>query len=118
LDEIVAKLVHTKPNSLIIFLATIAPSNTHYALGSRDLKPEVRNEWAIERRFYIENHINYARKHNIPLINVYEKSLNKDGSARLSLINPNDYIHPSANGLMLISQEIADYLSKNQILPN
>lgn len=117
LDRLIALIADTKPKSLIVFLATIAPSQSHYALKTVDLSPEKRRDWANERRFYIENHINYAKKHNIPLINVYEKSLDKNGLALLKYINPDDYIHPSREGIKLISGEIADFLFKNKILP-
>ncbi|MBI1872185.1 SGNH/GDSL hydrolase family protein [Candidatus Collierbacteria bacterium] len=117
LDHLVAQIADAKPKSVIIFLATIAPSQSHYAKKTVDLSPQVRRDWANERRFYIENHINYAKRHNIPLINVYEKSLDENGLALLKYINPDDYIHPSKEGIKLISQEISDFLFKNKILP-
>lgn len=117
LDHLVAQIVDAKPKSVVVFLATIAPSQSHYAKKSVDLTPEKRRDWANERRFYIENHINYAKKHNIPLINTYEKSLDKNGLALLKYINPDDYIHPSVEGIKLISREITDFFFKNNILP-
>lgn len=117
LDDIVAQIAYTKPNSLIVFLATIAPSRLFYALKVVDLSQKVRKEWAKERKAYIENHINYAKKHNIPLINVYEKTLDNDGNTLLKYINHDDYIHPSTEGLKLISQGIADFLYKGNVLP-
>jgi lysophospholipase L1-like esterase len=117
LDHLVAELVDTKPNSLIIFLATIAPSQSLYGKGAVDLSPAVRNQWANERRAYIENHINYAKNHNIPLINIYEKSMDKNGLALTKYLNHDNYIHPSNEGVQLISQSIADYFYQNDILP-
>lgn len=111
LDYLVAKIAALKPTSQIVFLSTIAPSQEYYAKSSVDLSPEVRNQWANERRAYIENHSNYALAHNIPLIDVYHKSLNSDGTANLKYINRDDFIHPSVAGVVLISQSIADYLS-------
>ena len=116
LNRIVSQIAFYHPNSVIIFLATIDPSQSHFGLGVVDLSPEQRNSWANERRFYIENHINYANTHHFPLINVYEKSLNKNGATILKYLNSNDYIHPSAAGIDLISKEIADFLFHNQIL--
>lgn len=115
LDNAVADIVAAKPDSLIVFLATIAPSVTHYGKGVIDLTQERRDQWVAERRFYIENHINYAKQHNIPLINVYEKTLDKNGQAILKYINASDFIHPSAEGVRLISQEIANFF-KNGVL--
>ena len=117
LDQIVAELVDTHPDSLIVFVATVAPSSS-YGKGVVNLSPQVRIQWANERRAYIENHISYAKKHNIPLINVYEKTLDKNGLTINKYINSGNYIHPSVAGVSLISQTIADYLYKNKILLN
>jgi len=118
LDHLVAEIADAKPNSLIIFIATIAPSQSLYGKGAVDLSPAVRNQWANERRAYIENHINYAIKHNLPLINVYERSINKDGLTISKYLDSGNYIHPSVEGITLISQTIADYLFQNHLLPN
>ena len=117
LDIMVAKIADTHPNSLIIFIATIAPSQL-YGKGMVDLSPAMRIQWANERRAYIENHISYAKKHNIPLINVYEKTLDKNGLTINKYINTGNYIHPSVKGITLISQTIVDYLYQNNILLN
>jgi lysophospholipase L1-like esterase len=117
LDQMVAQLTDTHPNSLIIFIATVAPSSL-YGKGVVNLSPQVRIQWANERRAYIENHISYAKKHNIPLINVYEKTLDKNGLTINKYINPSTNIHPSSAGVNLISQMIADYLYQNHILLN
>jgi lysophospholipase L1-like esterase len=116
LDHMVAEIVDTHPSSLIVFVATIAPSQAYYGKGAVDLSVVVRNRWANERRAYIENHINYAVKHNIPLINVYEKSIDKDGLTMIKYLNKSNYIHPSNEGVNLISQMIADYFYKNSVL--
>jgi len=118
LNRIVSQVAFYHPSSVIVFLATIAPSQSHFGIGAVDLSPEQRNLWANERRFYTENHINFAKTHHFPLINVYEKSLNKNGSAILKYLNSNDYIHPSGAGIEFISKEIADFLFYNQILLN
>ncbi|HEX9008702.1 MAG TPA: SGNH/GDSL hydrolase family protein [Patescibacteria group bacterium] len=118
LDHMVAEITDRHPTSLIVFIATVAPSQELYGKGVVDLTPTVRAQWANERRAYIENHINYAKNHFIPLINVYEKTLNKNGTAMTKYLNPNDYIHPSFAGVTLISQMVADFLFKNKILLN
>lgn len=117
LDNMVAELADTHPNSLIVFVATVAPSS-QYAKGVVDLSPTERIKWANERRAYIENHISYAKRHNIPLINVYKKTLDKNGLTINKYLNSGNYIHPSTAGVTLISQTIADYLYKNKILLN
>jgi lysophospholipase L1-like esterase len=117
LEVMVAKIADTHPDSLIVFVATIAPSQ-FYGKGVVDLSPEIRIQWANERRAYIENHISFAKKHNIPLINVYEKTLDVNGVTISKYINPGNYIHPSVAGVTLVSQTIADYLFQNEILLN
>lgn len=116
LDQLVAQLAYHKHDKLIVFLATIAPSKTDYGRGTVELSDEQRALWANERIAYINNHIKYAKDHNIPLINVFEKSLAANGQADRRFINSDDNIHPSAAGIDLISQTIADYLST--VLPH
>lgn len=117
LDRIVTMIKNSNPNAKIVFLATLAPNSRNYAKNTVDLTPEKRVEWATERTAYIKNHINYANSHNIPLINVYQKSLNKDGDGDLKYIDEKDYIHPSPSGIYLISQEIADFIKNNNLMP-
>lgn len=118
LEKVVAEIAGSHPNSLIVFLATVAPSQTLFGKGAVDLSPKARNQWANERRAYIENHINFAKSHNIPLINVYEKTLDKNGLTISKYLDSNSYIHPSGEGMRLTSQMIADYLFQNKILVN
>ena len=116
LNDIVLQLVTEKPNTLIVFLAEFGPSENNYAKGVVDLNSQQRSIWVNERKAYINNHIDYANGHNIPLINVYEKSLvNED--VNLDYINKDDYIHPSSTGLIFMSKTIADFLYNNDILP-
>lgn len=117
LDRLVESIRATHPNSIIAFVATIAPNRERYAEGTVELSPEQRYAWAQERAAYIENHIDYARNHDIPLINVYQKSLDGAGNGELKYINQADFIHPSAEGVRLISQEIANFIYQTQVLP-
>lgn len=109
LEKIVKTLIKARPNTVIVFLATISPNTEKYA-KSVDLSPEIRKEWAEERVSYIKNHIKFAQNHKIPLINVFDKSLDASGDGNLVYIASHDYIHPSEAGVELISKEIADYL--------
>ena len=118
LDYMVAEIADTHPKSLIVFVATIAPSQAFYGKGAVDLSALARNKWANERRAYIENHINYAKKHNIPLVNVYEKSVDKNGVTLTKYLDTSNYIHPSVAGVGLISQTIADFLFRDSVLQN
>lgn len=116
LNDAVLQLVTEKPDTLIIFLAEFAPSEENYARGVVDLNSEQRSIWVNERKAYIENHIDYAKSHNIPLINIYEESLVR-GDVNLDYINKDDYVHPSSTGLIFMSKTIADFLYDNAIFP-
>lgn len=116
LDEVI-KSVHTaKPEAVIIFLATIAPSKVRYGEGVVALDDEQKRIWVEERVTYIKNHIKYAKDHRILLLNLYEKTL-KDGDGNIDYLSGNDFIHPSPTGILLISKEIADFLLTQKIIP-
>lgn len=118
LDEAMKTLITSHPHAAIVFVATIAPSKTKYAIKIHpDSTAEERILEVEERIAYIKNHIAYAQTHNIPLINIFEKSLNDYGDGNLLYINPDDYIHPSFAGIDFIGHEIANFIYDNQILP-
>jgi len=58
----------------------------------------------------------YARDHGIPLIDIYDKSLDKNGDGNIDYLDSSNYIHPSPTGIRFISQEIADFIYQNQII--
>lgn len=106
LDNIVRAIVKKHKRSSIIFIATVAPVRDRYGEGVVNLTTEVRQKWAAEREAYIKNHIQYAKSHKIPLINIYEKSL-----GNTDYISTNDFIHPSPTGIYFISEQIARFLT-------
>lgn len=113
LDKIITIITQKHPKSSIIFVATIAPNKNRYAEGSVNLTDDKRRQWAEERVAYIKNHIEYAKNQNIPLINIYEASLDESGTGNINYINSNDFIHPSPTGVYFISEQIAKFLYKN-----
>lgn len=115
LDNIVSTLKKTNPKGKIVFVATISPNKVIFAQNQVDLSAEKRADWVKERIAYMKNHIAYAQSHNIPLINIFEKSLMENGDGNPDYINTNDYIHPSPTGIVFISREIADFIYKNKI---
>jgi len=118
LNELMEKLIVAKPNSRIVFVATIAPNRENYAKKIiLNIETADRIKQAEERMAYIKNHIEYAKQHNLPLVNIYEKSLDATGSGDLKHINPDDFIHPSFEGVDFIGREIAQYIYDNKILP-
>lgn len=117
LDISIKEIILKHPSSVVAILAPNAPSTEFFAKGVYDLAPEVRQQWAEERISYIKNAIAYAQRNQIPLINVYEKSLTPEGKANLEYIDKKDYIHPSPAGIKLISKTIADFIYQNRIFP-
>ncbi len=103
-------LTREQPNALVIFLATIAPSRTLYGVGAVKLDAAQRADYASERELYIENHIAFAKAHNIPLVDVYNQTKDRNGNGLLKYINPTDHIHPSQVGVNLIQDQLAKYL--------
>ncbi len=118
LDELMKTLITTHPNAAIVFVATISPNKENYAKKILlNIATKDRIAQAEERIAYIKNHISYAKTHNIPVINIFEKSLNAQGDGDLSYIDLYDYIHPSGKGVDFIGHEIANFIWDNQILP-
>lgn len=118
LDKIIAEISQKHPKSSIVFVATIAPNSKRYGEGINNLSPEQRKKWAGERTEYIKNHIEYAKSHNIPLVNIYERSLDGQGDGNIDYIDTTDFIHPSPSGVYLISETIAKFIFENKLLPN
>lgn len=119
MDETMKTLIKTHPESRVAFVATIAPNKKKYALPENNTTTLAqRTDQVNERKDFIKNHIAYAKAHNIPVINIYERSLNAEGDGNLEYINPDDYIHPSAVGVDFIGHELANAIYDNQIIPH
>lgn len=115
LNKAILTLRETNPRAKVVFIATLAPSKKYYAQNQRELSQTEREKWAEERIAYIQNHISFAKNNNIPLINVFEKSL-KGSDVNLEYISKNDYIHPSPKGVIFISRQIANFIYQNKVL--
>lgn len=116
LEKMVKTLRESNQHGVIAFVATIAPSVDRYGEGQVDLAPDVRAKWANERIAYFKNHVDFAKSHNIPLIDIFDKSLNSEGKVNIELLNKADHIHPSPNGVIFISQELADAIFTQKLL--
>jgi lysophospholipase L1-like esterase len=117
LDSLMRVLVKSHPNTAIIFVATIAPHKETYALEEKTGEMSDRIAAAEERSAYIKNHMDFAKAHGIPLIDIYDASLTPDGDGNLLYINPNDHIHPSFAGIDFIDDKIAHFIYDSHILP-
>ncbi len=116
LDDSIAEITKTHPKSSIVFVATIAPSQKYYGVNAVNLSPEKRKEWANIRSAYVLNHIAYAKSHNIPVIDIYHRSLMPWGDGNLEYINKLDHIHPSLVGIFFIDDLMAQFIHKNKLL--
>jgi len=117
LTEVMTTLTNRFPNTVIMFLAAIAPDKKTYGQSVNSASADERWAQAEERIEYITNHIDYANEHNIPLINAYEKSLDTDGDGNTIYINPDDNIHPSAEGLSLMGTAMTEKIKEENIFP-
>ena len=118
LDTTIKTLIQKRPEVVIVMITPIAPNKYTFAQKTYALAPEVRAAWVTERIAYINNHIKFAKDHQIPLVNIYETSLNENGDGNPIYISSDDYIHPSNAGIELMSREIAQFIFDNQIFPN
>ncbi len=116
LDKAIESITKKHPKSSIIFIATISPNSKYYGKGSVDLSLEERKKWSDERSEYIKNHIKYAKDHNIPVIDIYEKSKNWSGDGSLKYLSKEDYIHPSVVGIYFIDDQIAKFINQLNLL--
>ncbi len=117
LEQSVRDILREKPDVALAFMIPIAPSLSEFGKGTVDLSPDQRSYWATERIAYIDNHRKFAEDHGIPVIDVYQASLKDDGTVDLKYV-ADDFIHPSEEGIKLISREIADYIYVNEIFPH
>ncbi len=115
LDQLVKLIQEHHPQAKIAFLATIAPNYHIYAQGVTDLSEDQRKQWVEERDAYIQNHIDYANSHSIPVIDAFNDSKGRDGQGRTIFIRNEDHIHPSPTGTLFISREIADYIFRKKL---
>lgn len=116
LEQIIKIITQKHPQKSIIFLATIAPNKDYFGGSVLNLLPAAKEKWVQERLAYIKNHIDFAKEHNIPLINIYEKSLDQKGEGNIDYISSNDFIHPSPTGIDFISREIANFIKQNKLI--
>lgn len=113
LDQIIQIVRSNSPETKIVFAATLYPNKENYGKNILGLSSEDSKNQGEIRIIYIENHIKYAKDHNIPLINIFDKSKDKVGE----YIDKIDFIHPSKKGMNFINQEIANFIFQNRILP-
>jgi len=117
LTEVMTTFTNRYPGTIIMFLATIAPDKQTYGMSVTDSDEDGRWAQAEERIAYITNHIDFANRHNIPLINAYSESLDASGDGDTKYINPDDDIHPSAEGLAHMARIMVQKIIEEIIFP-
>lgn len=117
LTEVMTTLTNRFPNTAIMFLSAIAPDKKTYGISVDLGSADGRWAQAEERIEYITNHTAYAEEHGIPVINAYEESLDADGDGDTKYINPDDNIHPSAEGLSLMGRAMTKKIQEENIFP-
>lgn len=116
LEKAVQLILTTKPEAVLVFMTPIALSEANFAKGTLDLSSEKRLQAVVERVAYIDNHRKFAEGKGIPVIDVYPASLGANGKVDEKYIST-DFIHPSREGIALMSQVIADFIYENKIFP-
>lgn len=117
LTEVMTTLTNRFPNTVIMFLTAIAPDKKTYGQKASKSSADARWAQAEERIEYITNHRDYAKEHNILLIDTYQESLDALGDGDTKYINPDDNIHPSAEGLALMGRVMAKRIAEENIFP-
>lgn len=108
-DTVKKKLPLTK----LIFTNTLAPNSVVFANGSGI------NYTALEKlertktiTLYLQRTASFSKAVNLPLANVYEKSL-LNGDGQTSLIDTKDHIHPNSTGADFFSAILAKTIWDN-----
>lgn len=117
LTTIMKTLTRRFPNTVIMFMVAIAPDKKTFSESATGADAEGRWIQAEERIEYIDNHIKYAREHNIPLVDTYTPSLDAEGDGDTKYINPDDDIHPSAEGLAHMARIMVKRIAEEKIFP-
>lgn len=113
----IIKTLQEETNATIIFVATFAPDLDNFLKSIPafyNTPISIRRRMAKERMDYLEEAIKLANELNLPLANVYKRSLDneKKGIPLETNINHIDWIHPSECGMKLVAQEIINTLSQ------
>lgn len=116
LNDLVEYVATTSGKEKLIFMSTIGTNKETYAKTKKDLTDDIRREWALERDGFLKNHIEYAKKHGIPYIDIFSASLDSKGDAKQYLVRDDDYLHPSPKGVLFISKKIADFFFQNNLI--
>ena len=117
----IIKTIREKTNAKIVYVVTIAPDKEHFleSVPSFYNTPVSIRKWMAEDRMvYLEETIKLANDLNLPLVNVYQASLDEaeQGTPLGKWINPKDWIHPGKKGHWFIAKNIVKVLIEKNII--
>lgn len=116
LTQIIQKIKGAGAQPLL--LVTIGPNEETFAQGAPGISwdESQRKIAAQEIRLFLDNAISFGKTLNIPTIDVYHPSLDKNGNGKQIFINPNDNIHPSQAGIELVSDLVTQKLKELSLI--
>jgi len=118
------KMVNTikeKTSAKIIFVVTIAPDVNHFIENVPcfyNTPKSILRSMAEARMRYLEEAIRIAGDLDLPLVNVYAETLaaKESGTPLSTFINPEDCIHPGAEGHKLTARLIGEVMKKYDMI--
>lgn len=101
-----------KSGAKVAFLATIAPIKTNFGKGPGGVNWPSDQAWnhATKIQQFMEAGITVARELNIPIIDVYHKTLQANGEGLPNLVSSHDGIHPSEAGHQVVAKMLIEAL--------
>jgi len=117
----IVETLREKTNAKIVYVATIAPDTEHFleSVPSFFNTPVSIRKWMAEDRMvYLEEAIKIAEELELPLVNVYQASLDaaKQGIPLSRWVNPKDWIHPGEEGHQLIAENIVKVFVEKELI--
>jgi lysophospholipase L1-like esterase len=117
----IVETLREKTNAKIVYVVTIAPDIEHFLESVPNFintPVSIRKWMAEDRMVYLEETIKLAKEFKLPLVNVYQASLDaeKQGTPLGRWINPKDCIHPGEEGQQLIAENIVKVFVDKKII--
>lgn len=117
----IVETLRQKTNAKIVYVVTIAPDMEHFleSVPSFFNTPVSIRKWMAEDRVvYLEETIKIARELGLPVVNVYQASLDaaEKGIPLGCWIDPEDWIHPSEEGNQFIAENIVKVFAEKKLI--
>jgi lysophospholipase L1-like esterase len=114
-------VLREKTHARIVFVVTIAPEPDRFVETVPNFyytPVSIRRRMALDRTRYLKEGIRIAEELKLPLVNVYQATLNakKKGVPLGKFINPSDWIHPSTEGHALTARLVVETFKRYGII--